>query len=476
MINKARAGSTRWIQAITFNRTFLFVITFLAVLVILLAYPGKVLFGDSQGYINLAYSFERDGKFSLLNYNNPLRGYMLPLLLYPITVFQRALGADVLLVFRVVNAFFFAGLVVLITHFFERIFGFRARFWQNAVLAGLLLFFWYGHMAFPLSDFPALALGLSAVLMGWTALEKAERPLWQRLLFSFSSGVLLAASVMVRTSYQFSMYVAVLLFIIGLFLLRIPAVQRTSMLAVLVIGAVMIFTPQFLMNSIHHNTPTPFSLNNYQGKNLFLFQLHTGMFLQRADFGYQDENGNSTYSAIIPDNQGSIIKQRFYPEMTDNFTLRSYLGLIRRFPLDFATMYARHLFNGLDVVYPTVYNHNVLDQKLIYRLLNYTLWFVAGWTIFHCDIVIKRDIRKLAVLGVIAMPALSTIPGAIENRFFLPIFVMMYACVCYMFFFPTRQWKDFISWRTAVLYSLFLAGFFIISAGNFALADILLTN
>src|SRR4029434_1304891 len=55
-----------------------------------------------------------------------------------------------------------------------------------------------------------------------------------------------------------------------------------------------------------------------------------------------------------------------------------YLRLVAGRPLLFASIYARHLFNGLDVGYSTPYVTRLLPRSLVFALVNYVVLGLAA--------------------------------------------------------------------------------------------------
>jgi hypothetical protein len=106
--------------------------------------------------------------------------------------------------------------------------------------------------------------------------------------------------------------------------------------------------------------------------------------------------------------------------------LRSYLRLVAAHPLFFTSAYARHIFNGLDIAYPTPYVTRLALRSMPFALVNYLMLGVAlvGAVTFSRRIRVREDAWRLSVLAVFAMPAFVAIPTAVEPRFLLPLWML----------------------------------------------------
>jgi len=175
---------------------------------------------------------------------------------------------------------------------------------------------------------------------------------------------------------------------------------------------------------------------------LFSTQLGWGFDIQK----YETNIGN-TYSSpqvkfLDPHGESILIRSGYKSiPYTKNgqigpdipLTLIEYGGLAIRYPLDFLILYARHFFNGLDIIYNTVYVPNIYAIAFIPRILNYTIWFMA--IIFGASKVSSLRLRSLVsqliLPTIIALPAFLSIPVAMEVRFMLPLHFMAYILISF---------------------------------------------
>ena len=109
-----------------------------------------------------------------------------------------------------------------------------------------------------------------------------------------------------------------------------------------------------------------------------------------------------------------------------------YVRFVRSHPLFAASLLGRHLFNGLDVAYPTPYVARVVPRSVWFASLNYAILamalalLVARWR----DALSTPHTRwRLSAVAVYLLPTLLAVPTAIENRFFLPLWLLAVGAV-----------------------------------------------
>jgi hypothetical protein len=108
-----------------------------------------------------------------------------------------------------------------------------------------------------------------------------------------------------------------------------------------------------------------------------------------------------------------------------------YVRIALGHPLLMTASYTLHLFNGLDVRYPTPYIRDIGYRRWTLSLLGYALVFLA---ILRLVVPTARralgSINWLGVLLLVSATA-SAIPAVAEPRFFLPLHALVYMLVCF---------------------------------------------
>ncbi|RAK69664.1 hypothetical protein [Hymenobacter edaphi] len=432
---------------------------FLGYLVYLFSTPYTALYYDSLTYWELASQYYYATKsFKLLSFTSSVRGYLLPLLLFPVRVVAYLTLIPPIQFTRVLGAALAAGL-----------FGWAApAVWQAVVapaalswrrrlaFAGLGFVFWRDYFNFPLTDFLSLAVMLAAV---WLLIRRGQRPGWLLL-----AGALCMAAVNMRPVYAGA---AGLLLLGGLGLARRQGLgwPRSGRLAgAFLLGLALVGAPQLVINARHYGQYTPLVLawkNPAAPQSLYLSQLSWGLAVQKYETTIDPAYPNARI--IYVDEVG----QRIMDEEQISFVyglrdLNHYLRAVARNLPDVAALYARHFFNGLDLKYPTPYIRQVYGPTLPLSLLNYTVLFLAGLLLLG-----RRHQRPTGpqwlVLAVLVGPCLVAIPTAIECRFFIPIYLLLYAVLCFQW---PADWRRWLRWPVALAYVAFVLLCLVVSSNS----------
>ncbi|GAA3944449.1 hypothetical protein [Hymenobacter algoricola] len=394
----------------------LVVVLLLSYLVYLPASGYPALVFDASNYWHLTERFFRSGHFHLLAYDDGLRGYLLALLNLPAKALVHFTGVAPLLATRLMGAataallFGWAGPALWRRLFPAVPLALSAR----GAFAALGFLFWRDYFNFPLSDFPAVL----ALLVGLRLVPGAGAA---RLVVA---GSLLAAAVNIRPVYLLAAPAVLVLAVVE----TSGAGRRGLAVAALLAGFALVSTPQLLINGRHHGQWSPLVLsrdNRFPAANLYLSQLGWGVLLQKYETTLDPAVPGPKLLYTDPAGQ-ALLRQdslRHFPGYA------AYLREVGRRPLEFAALYGRHLFNGLDVQYASLYVRRVADRQRALALLHYSVWFGALVGLAHSLRSLRR--RHLLLLASLLPPALVTVPMAMECRFLLPLHLLLYAVFCF---------------------------------------------
>jgi hypothetical protein len=454
-----------------------FIATFIFLLWSNLTKGNFTFYLDAGTYWDLRYQFNREEtvRFSLINYNEPFRGYLFPLINYLIYELADRIGLVDVVLLEVFQAFVYSLLIcIIIPRGIHVLFHHKPTFWQVSVFTFLVIFFWQSYFFYPLSDFLAVLLFLSGAY-----LFVRYYSYW---LAAISVGMAWGGATLVRPAYQITLVpliVWVLYFCVKKIHLDIfPTLVR--LLGILT-GMAIIFAPQVSINLTHFGIPSymPQTQLTY-GEDLFTQQLSWGIVLQK----YEGNIGTNypTNRVHFLDRQGEniLIEAGFKSKpylgsgeiLPDRpLTLTEYVGLLLKYPLDFISIYTRHLFNGLDIIYNTVYIEDVYQRSILLRLINYSLWFLVFVYISSKRKAVGQHISQLFLPAIFALPSVLSIPTAIEIRFMLPIHLMAYALAAFWIL-PDFVERDFSEKRIIVFnyitwYFVFLLLCFMLSANTY---------
>ena len=379
---------------------------------------------DAAEYWELSLKFTRHGGFSLLAFDEPVRGYVGPLLILPARLLCHFTGWSMLAGARGLGACWAALLVgVAIPQLWHQATGKALSTGRWLALLALTFVFWRDYFNFTLSDMPALTL----LLLGLVALG---RPGWA---WAGVAGLLLAAALNVRPIYLASVPGGLWLLARGPGLLR----HRAGRLLALAAGLAVVLAPQFLINQRHFGRATPLVLGQpHGGRPLYLRQLGWGTAFQRYETSlvptiprslvYADSAGQRELAGV-PGRQFASYVQ--------------YARFAGQHPAGTAARGLRHLFNGVDIRYPTPYPTRLHPPgQALLRLLNYALLGLGLWLAGGAWRRRSALLTGAPVLLALLLPCLLVLPLLMEPRFLLPLHLLLLTGVvaCWQ---PAAWWR-----------------------------------
>ncbi len=385
---------------------------------------------DSSVYWQLGHSFHHNGHFSLVGFQEGVptypRGYSLPLLNHLLQVIASAGGLGSVTIVKIFGALLAATLGVIVAPRLARQLFPRASTDVGRVLAlnALFFLFWRDHFDFPLSDFPALLVA-SVALLG--LLRGSPRGY-------LVAGVGFGLAVNMRPAYQPALLAALL--VAALLPIRPWNWRlRGTAAALVLVGAFAAFLPQMMINHHQNATWTPFVSG---GKNISFLQLSDGMIAQKYETYVGTAEGYPQPQVFYLDPATTNVLEREHLSTTlidgQNASITSYgqyIRLVFDHPAEMTASYLRHIFNGLDVRYPSPYVRNLENSSIVLSLLAYTLIFLAIARLLLSDARHALGRVRWAGLIVLVSTCLTAIPGAVEPRFFLPLQLLIYMLVCF---------------------------------------------
>ncbi len=386
---------------------------------------------DADSYWQQGGSFERGGHFSLYNFPGSSggfpRGYSLPLLNHGLHVVASSFGIGDVTAVKIFGALLAATLGVVVVPRLARTLlpGASVGWVRILVLNALIFLYWRDHFDFPLSDFPALVLAGVALL----ALLRATATGY------LVAGLCFGLAANVRPAYLITLLLAIVLTALTPLRLR-DWRQRGLATALVVAGAFVAVLPQILINHHQSDSWSPLVVGQH---DISLLQLSDGMQAQKYEtyVGSFEDYPRPQVFYRDPSTQ-HVLEHEHLSKQTILFgqdapitSYGQYLGIVLRNPAEMAAAFARRIFNGVDVRYPTPYVRDLDDTSLVLSLLQYTLLFAAIASLALTSA--RRTLGRIrwAGIGLFVSPCLTAIPGAVEPRFFLPLTVLVYAIVCF---------------------------------------------
>ena len=397
--------------------------------------PGQFRF-DAAEYWELSLKFTPPGGFSVLAFDEPLRGYLGPLLVLPGRLLCHVTGWPMLTGARVLGAGWAALLFGLaIPALWARTTGRALGGGRWLGLLGLGFIFWRDYFNFTLSDMPALTL----LLLGLAALGRRS---WS---WAGIAGLLLAASINIRPIYLGCL--PGVLWLLADNGRQLSRQHLAKLLAAVVTGAVLVLLPQLLINQRHFGQATPLVLAQRPGKEpLYLRQLAWGTAFQRYE------------TSLVPAIPRSLVYadsvgQRALAAMPGGrfSSYEEFLKFLTQNPVSCTARYARHLFNGLDIRYPTPYPTRLHPPgQAGLQLLNYALLGLGLWLALPHRRAARQQppltdapvtASPTAVLLALLLPCLLALPTLMECRFLLPLHLLLLTGIA-------ATWRPLAWWRS----------------------------
>jgi hypothetical protein len=380
---------------------------------------------DSEQYWQLGGAFERNGHFSLLAYSYPWRGWSVPLLSYVLQVIGSPAGLSAVTTVKIFGALLAATVgVILIPRLARRLFpGAVVGPGRVLVLNALIFLYWRDHFDFPLSDFPALAVGIVGVL----ALLRATA------IGYVIAGLCLGLATNIRPNYLLAAVAAVA--VAALIPLRPWNWRRRSAAAALaLVGVLLGSLPQMLINHQHYGSWSP---SIQESRTVTLANLWLGMRAQKYEtyVGPPTQYPQPGVSYLDPATIHVVQQEHISPVILSGHpafpSYGKYVHVVFDHPVQVVASYARHIFNGLDVRYPTPYIRDLRNTSIFISLVQYTLIFMAIARLVIPDA--RRALGRIHAAGLAVIPAacLLAIPIMAEPRYYLPLDLPIYLLVCF---------------------------------------------
>lgn len=379
---------------------------------------------DALRYWQLADSFWNDEMFSLRNYPIHIRGTILPLFLSLLRYVGETIAQNEYIGFRVGYT---GVLVLLVSVLYPYALGVNigSKRWAigSVFSLGLFLFFWKDTVLCPLSDMIALALYMS-VLCTFMILEKNRvGDKIYSLICGLFTGILVYWTYNVRTVYMIPLGVILVLFCTRALIKKNVNRILSSFLAF--IGIILGSVPEMIANFYRYGIASPLVNTAIDGKdNLFVAQLAWGLSYSRYETFIGNVEQYPTASVLFSNQVGKQIAEQYPMD-----SIKEYMLCVFSNFLETIGIYFEHFVSGITLFWNELYITNIQVNTTVF-LTNCILFLLAGLafllTRFNRN---TKDYLKFCEVGLIVFPALIALPGAVEARFFLSIYVLVYTYI-----------------------------------------------
>ena len=405
-----------------------------------------------------AEAFRSDAKqyWALASYENlrgiasTMRGYAFSAILLPVRGVNDAVNPGGLTPFRIIWSLAVAYTLTWPLPNAALLFlGGKLSAIRRVTFALLLLCVYPGLLIFPLSDFPAVFL-----LVVSCFLAKGSS---HTLLNAAFAGIVWYLAYNTRTIYLVTLPGIVLLMLLSGDGSTVSS--RGLKMSLFIVGAAFASIPQIVANLHENNGPSPAVMAQAGSRPLMVAQLFWGLPVQKFETATDPASVKSIPVSYI-DPAG--VKLRSAVDSQGTATLGDYTRMAINHPLVVGRLYLRHILNGLNVTDHFVYTPLIAKRSPFSTVLSFTILFLGAFS-FSCG---KRPSTRWCLAGLLLLPVVAIVPGAVETRFFLPVFLLAAAAIA-----THSRWSESVSgskrklWLGAA-YIVGLAVFF--SAGKYA--------
>jgi hypothetical protein len=414
---RARSGgfSRRW----PWVATLAFAIAFLGTLAVAMLQGEKPFFNDSGGYWELGTTFAASGHFSLLNFSDPARGYLLPLIDYGLQQLAADFAWTASSIAKLFNVLAFALIGTVLGPAFVKTVWPTQPSWgltRRLVLTALLLVFWSGFLNFPLSDFPGLATGLLTLI----AVARTDSPGWM-----FVAGAALAATIDIRVAYV-PLLAMVPVCVVWAWIQQrggehASAARRALCVGLLILGFVLVSLPQSLSAHRYHGTWSFFPGASVLEPASAYYT--TGLPAQAFDTDVVNDEARVGMTYGYPAGR-RLLEHQKEGKVTST---SQYIGLFVSHPIVMGGLLIGHVVNGLDPLYSTPYVENIHNYGRVWgRIAGFLLVFLALLRLLWPAARRRLGPGRLRFLLALSLCCVTTLPSAMERRYMLPVYLVCY--------------------------------------------------
>ncbi|CAD0321154.1 hypothetical protein [Xanthomonas hortorum] len=374
--------------------------------------------GDAGAYWAISSAIV-DGSFP-----QTIRGYFYPLLLTPFRFIFNHSESLGLLSLKIGQAIGYGYLLsILLPDFYQAILGARTSTFRRILPSLLVALIFPGLIAYPLSDAPSFGLMATALHLSLKAIRSHS------LILLLAAGLLAYFAYNTRTIYMFSFIALIsIVFIFSAKNISHKAIAVACFLLGSAVGAI----PQMAINHHYHGTASPLVVTDKDGKSLFVRQLTWGMVVDKYET-YIDPGTHQATPVFYANDEGASILQN-EGGFTENQSFPRIFKMMSEHPIAFVKIYIRHVALALDARDGDVYTNLPSSEKSTHSLF-FLIIACLGLTRLAASLLAQDKNRKTAenllYLSVLALPCIAVIPGAIETRFFLPIYCISYCALAF---------------------------------------------
>lgn len=349
---------------------------------------------DAGNYWALGGEYWKEGKFSLYNYPESIRGYLFPMMLGICRNLSKVCFHNEYIIFRL---FYSSLCVVCFGLVLPCIFDIQlgTKRWKAGTLFSVFLFgfFWKDLILTPLSDMGGALWYLLSIFMAKKLLEYVEsekKTAGKTILLSGFLGGSMYGAYNTRTVYLIPCIILVAVCLVRLFV-KTRSKSLVYSLIGMFVGVILLAFPQMLINSNLYKEFTPKVITQTDNKdNLFVAQLQWGISRTRYEtyMGEAENYPSPSVNFINETGQNLSANENIQ-------SIKDYITFVLTHPIEMSGIYLEHLISGITVLFDDVYITDLRVNTLyfILNILVYMFALVGIWS-YYANNDTKNGIRK----------------------------------------------------------------------------------
>ncbi len=364
--------------------------------------------GDAYEIWNVSkhiYQAGRDASF--VEYRGPFT-FVLYNLLFSLS---RILSIDEVVFFRFYSSLLFAFLTAFVfPYLLSYILNRKTCPGETLVFSMTVFYLYRGYFLHPQTDVLAFAFLLVSIDVLISCLNS---PQYSYLHLS-GAGMLLACSIMMRSTYVFSVPLLAAFFVLTLLARQYKVSQVWRSAFCYLFPCVLLVS----VNLICTNNSSVYKLG-YTSHNSYVLRqvLKCGLFIQKIEWNAGDNNYPGPM--ILPERRGiEILRREGYEPVAspEGISVGQYLDLWRKYPVDMFFIVAQRLFCGMDITFNSVFVMNFSTPRIFFSLVNYFLVFLTI-VIVSSRFAVPSYRNRYASILLLAM----SIPGLVVSLFIVEV-------------------------------------------------------
>lgn len=162
--------------------------------------------------------------------------------------------------------------------------------------------------------------------------------------------------------------------------------------------------------------------------NLQMQQIVWGIQYPRYETYSGIDGDYSTPGVFFVDLAGQeLVEKEMINENT--FSIKKWVALLVHYPLDIMSIYTRHLINAMTPLWNRAYIEIINTNKIPIICISLLIWFVCTLEILRKCICKNINWMAIVLVMMTCIPAFMQIMGAVEIRFFLPVYILAYGYI-----------------------------------------------